>query len=48
MIAITAATTLMAILAPAERPFEGFSDVGVVLGITEGAMERVDVGEGAA
>ncbi len=48
MIAIAVATTLMAILAPAERPLEGVSDVGVVLGIAEGGMERVDVVEGAA
>lgn len=43
MIAITVATTMMAILAPAERPLEGVSDVGVVLGIAEGPMEGVDV-----
>jgi hypothetical protein len=48
MIAIAVATTLMVILAPAERPLEGVSDVGVVLGIAEGGIERVDVVGGAA
>lgn len=41
--AITAATTLMAILEPVDRPFEGLLDFGVVVGVGERALETLDV-----
>jgi hypothetical protein len=47
MIAIAAATTPIAILAPVERPFEGDSDVGVV-GIGEGVREELEVEDGVS